>query len=515
MILMMTRRFRGPVRFGLVPLAAIALITACSASYFVSMRKAQLIGEGLPRAAVRRVSFDACLTASGAVQCPQKTVVKCRLENLRVRSRGSTSFLGGASTILEIIPNGSTVKKGDVLCRLDAWEYEEMADAQAFRVAQHLAEKVQTDQALQAAEIALREYREGLVRQDTQGMQVRVALAESQMKAASDRLAWTERVAALGYASKMQLANDRAALLSTTNQLRQARMEFDIYRDYRAPKTIFSLQADVEKARVWFIHEADDYRKAQELLARYRDLIERCTIRAPQDGLVIYANGPFRDESDRSVIELGASVRQDQELFYIPDLSRMEVVAMLHDTAVNRIRTGMPARIRVEGLREVSLKGRVESVGEIPKMSISDVPYYSCLITLDVTPSGLLPGMSAEVEVQAGLCRDVLAVPTEAVSVDHGRNLCYIIGPSGLEHREITPGLSTPQLIEVTDGLEEGESVVLNPSRVFGGSPLRADSAGTDQPDTLALAAAPLIHSGAAPGPGQGGRTSDDRVASP
>src|SRR4051794_39498965 len=100
MISMMTRTFRGPVRFGLVPLAAIALITACSASYYISMRKAQLIGEGLPRAAVRRVSFDACLTASGVVQCPQKTVVKCRLENLRVRSRGSTSFLGGASTIL-------------------------------------------------------------------------------------------------------------------------------------------------------------------------------------------------------------------------------------------------------------------------------------------------------------------------------------------------------------------------------------------------------------------------------
>jgi HlyD family secretion protein len=488
MISPIIRTSRGPIRSGLVPFAAIALIAACSTSYFLSVRKAPPIGEGLPSAAVRRVSFDACLTAGGAVQCPQKTVVKCQLENLRVRSRGATSFLGGASTILDIIPNGTTVRKGDVLCKLDAWEYEEMADAQAFRVAQHLAEKVQTDQALQAAEIALREYRDGLLRRDAQGMRGRVALAESQMKAASNRLAWSERMTALGYASRMQLATDREALLSTTNQLRQARMEFDIYRDYRAPKTIFSLQADVEKARVMFIHEADDYRKSQDLLAHYRDLIERCTIRAPQDGFVIYANGPFREESDRSLIEPGASVRQGQELFFLPDLSKMEVVAMLHDTAVNRIRRGMPARIRVEGLREVALKGHVESVGDIPRMSISEVPYYACLITLDATPSGLLPGMSAEVEVQAGLCRDVLAVPSEAVSVDQGRSLCYVIGPSGLERREITPGLSTPELIEVTDGLAEGEPVVLNPTRIFGGSPWRAGLVGPDRPETAALA---------------------------
>jgi HlyD family secretion protein len=122
-------------------------------------------------------------------------------------------------------------------------------------------------------------------------------------------------------------------------------------------------------------------------------------------------------------------------------------------------------------------------------MSISNVPYYGCLIALDATPSGLLPGMSAEVEVLAGLCRDVLAVPSEAVSVDQGRNLCYVIGPSGLERRVITPGLSNPELTEVTDGLKEGESVVLNPTHVFGGSPWQADSAGPDQPETAALAA--------------------------
>ena len=38
------------------------------------------------------------------------------------------------------------------------------------------------------------------------------------------------------------------------------------------------------------------------------------------------------------------------------------------------------------------------------------------------------------------------------MSVDRDRIVCYVIGPSGLERREITPDASTPDLIEVTDG---------------------------------------------------------------
>jgi hypothetical protein len=75
------------------------------------------------------------------------------------------------------------------------------------------------------------------------------------------------------------------------------------------------------------------------------------------------------------------------------------------------------------------------------------------------------------------------------VEVDHDRHTCYVVGPSGLERREITVGGSTPDLIEVADGLKEGESVVLNPTRVLEGTAGQADPASPDQPETLAIAA--------------------------
>jgi HlyD family secretion protein len=490
MISLIARTSQGPVRSGLVPLAVIGLITVCSAGSFILARKSRPAWEELPSTVVRRASFDVRVRTSGVAQSSQQTVVKCQLENLRIRSRGGAFFTGGASTILEILPNGITVKKGDVLCTLDASEYVDVAQAQEFRVLQHQAEAVQTDLALRSAEIALKEYREGLLPQDLVGMKGRIALAESDMKVASDRLAWSERMAAKGYASLKQVATDRQALLSATLRLTQAQMELDTYRRFNSAKNIVSLQAEVEKARKWAIHEAGDYDKSKVQLAYYRRLIDRCTIRAPHDGFVIYANGPFREEAERLMIEQGASVRQGQELFYFPDLSKMEVVAMLNETDVDRVRGGMLALVRFEGLLgEEPLQGHVEAVESLPRRSFNDVPYYPCRIKLEVTPSGLLPGKSAVVEVQVGRCRDVLAIDTEAVMVDNDRKVCYVIGQSGLEWREITLGGSTPDLIEVTDGLNEGEHIVLNPTRVFDRAAGQAAPASPDEFETAALAA--------------------------
>jgi HlyD family secretion protein len=455
------------------------------------MRKAPSKSAGLSSASVRRVKFDVRLIASGVAQSSQQTVVKCQLENLRVRSRGGAFIAGGASTILEIVPNGTMVRKGDVLCRLDASEYENVAEAQKIRVLQHQAEAVQTDLALQSALIALREYRDGLRPQEILGMQGRIALAESDVKAASDRLAWSERMVAKGYASLKQVASDRQTLLSATLRLGQARLELDTYKRFNSPKELVALEAEVEKARKWQIHEAGDFEKAKVLLANYLKLVDRCTIRAPHDGFVIYANGSFRPEDERVVIEPGASVYQGQELFYFPDLTKMEVLALLCESAVGRVRAGMPARIRFEGSPEQAWEGRVESVESLPKRTRNDVPYYPCRVALMAAPSGLLPSKSAEVEIELEPSRNMLAIPTEAVSIDRGRHVCYVLGPVGPQRREITLGETTTELIEVTDGVREDELVVLNPTRMFGRPAPGADRAGRNQTQTTPLASLP------------------------
>ena len=72
-----------------------------------------------------------------------------------------TPCTGGASTIIELIPDGSNVKKGDVLCRLDSSDYEELIRQQEIQVQRSRADLEAARLDLESEKAALREYRDG------------------------------------------------------------------------------------------------------------------------------------------------------------------------------------------------------------------------------------------------------------------------------------------------------------------------------------------------------------------
>ena len=53
-------------------------------------------------------------------------------------------------------------------------------------------------------------------------------------------------------------------------------------------------------------------------------------------------------------------------LFTLPDLSKMEVQVMLHETVVDRVRPGMAANVQIDALPGRTLQGRVESINPMP-----------------------------------------------------------------------------------------------------------------------------------------------------
>ncbi len=74
--------------------------------------------------------------------------------------------------------------------------------------------------------------------------------------------------------------------------------------------------------------------------------------------------------------------------------------------------------------------------------------------------------MTAEVEFDVDHCTDVLAVPSEAIAIEGGRDVCYVAGVDGLERRPVTLGRSNRDLLEVKRGLAEGDHVLLRPEKL-------------------------------------------------
>jgi hypothetical protein len=79
---------------------------------------------------------------------------------------------------------------------------------------------------------------------------------------------------------------------------------------------------------------------------------------------------------------------------------------------------------------------------------------------MDDTPPAALPQMSAMVEIDTGWVRGALVIPVESMAIVHGLKCCYVRARDGMVRRKIATGAATPNLLEVTGGLHEGERVI-------------------------------------------------------
>jgi HlyD family secretion protein len=439
--------------------AAAALALAAGLAAVRPLKTPLSRPRGLPAAVARRADLDAGVTAAGWLESAEITIIRCELERLAAGA-GSGAPVGGSSTIIELIPEGTTARRGDLLCRLDSSRYEELVVQQQIEVEWAQADRAAAAVDLEVARIALREYREGLLPQTLRQLEGQVASATAELNRQDDRLAWSRRMLGLGYVAAGRVGAEEQTRLRADLELKRLRGERSLYRRYSAPQALRNLEIRVEAALSELAYRALRVRLEEERLALYRLQVDRCTIRAPHDGLVIYANRPGRTAE----IAPGAPVRRRQQLFFLPDLSRMEVRVLLHETVVDRVRAGMPARIRPESSPARCLTGRLLAISPLPVEERgsgmgNQVKYYEGRIALDDTPVGLRPGMSCEVHIATVERRDALAIPAASLTVEGGRAVCHVVHGGGIERRTVAIGQVTPGALEVLAGLGEGEEV--------------------------------------------------------
>jgi HlyD family secretion protein len=127
----------------------------------------------------------------------------------------------------------------------------------------------------------------------------------------------------------------------------------------------------------------------------------------------------------------------------------------------------MKAEVRVASLGDRVIPGRVAAIDFLPspdwRQWDENLRRFIARVRLDETPPRVLPFMSAIVQIDTGRIPDALVIPVEAMAVVDGRQSCYVVGADGLHRRAITTRRATPDLLEVTGGLNEGERVVLRP----------------------------------------------------
>ncbi|WP_435022050.1 efflux RND transporter periplasmic adaptor subunit [Tundrisphaera sp. TA3] len=439
----------------------------------------------MARTVVYRTDLGAVLTTSGQTESADNTIISCQLERLDFRTSGGAGMsTGGASVIIDVVDEGTMVKKDDVICRLDASDYEELVRQQEIKVDQARAALLQTQLDFEVAELGVREYTEGLLKQSMENLSGQIVFDQSNLERTVDRLAWTTRMLEKGYASLSQRTTAERAVTQANLKLIASKWQMHLFERFGRPKSLKSLQANVEKCRYGLISNERRLTRMTERLDYYKQMVDFCTIRAPHDGFLIYASDPYRSGNYR--LEPGATVRQSQKLFFLPNLDQMNLLTYLHESVAQRVQAGMVVRAKIEGLGARTLTGRVLSVAPLPVaassgwLSSGEVKYFIGVVKLDESPPGMRPGLTAQVEIDIDRREDVLAIPSEALAIRDGREVCYVAGQDGLERRSITIGQSTKDFLEVTSGLNEGEEVVMQPEQI---DSLDSMVAASDEPE--------------------------------
>lgn len=449
----------GLRKFGALGLALLAVLLIGSAIVFFPGMVGYGSASDTSDASTQRVSRGRLLvtvTEDGNLESASNVEVRCQV--------------AGGGTIIWIMPDGSMVEEGQELVRLDQSVIEDQLNTQKINYEKAVATKIQADEDYAAASIAVKEYDLGTYLKDVQSAESQIKIAMENLRSAENTLSHTERMFRKGFVTALQLDADKFAVERAKLDLDAAQIAKKVLQEFTRPKTLKGLQAtrDAAEARTRSEQAALNLEKAK--LDRLQNQLKFSVIKAPQRGMVIYANensgrhGLFSSQS--SNIEEGAVVRERQTLIRLPDLTKMQVKVTVHESKVDLIRPGMPARITVQDRKWV---GKVVSVANQPEPSsffAASIKEYATTVSIEGDTTGLKPGMTAEVEILVDDLHNVLTVPVSAVVEKDGKFFAWVKDKKGLHRRPLLLGQTNDKVIQITDGLKENDEAILNPRAV-------------------------------------------------
>jgi len=139
----------------------------------------------------------------------------------------------------------------------------------------------------------------------------------------------------------------------------------------------------------------------------------------------------------------------------------------VHEADINKIKEEQPTTVTMDTYPGLVLHGKVTKIatiaGEPGQRHNEEVKKFTVDITLDSTEDMTLkPGISAKAEIFIEEKEDVLSVPLQCVFIEEGTHYCYGVGDGDEPVRiAVKPGLSNDSHIEITEGLGEGDRVLL------------------------------------------------------
>lgn len=247
-------------------------------------------------------------------------------------------------------------------------------------------------------------------------------------------------------AVKQQLETQRSTLANLTadyekqcNQSQQnqgIQNQIDSLNNASKANAVKNAQAEVDKAK--------------KSLSEAQSLLDTPVLVAESDGIVTAIN-----------YMPGEEVPADKAIVVIGDSQQKQVTISVSQEDIASVEIGQSVELRFSSAPESAVDGKVIKKSLLPKDG-GDGVSYEVTIALDEDDPELLEGMTCSVKFILKKVENVLTLANKAITLRDGKQFVTVKLPDGShEEREIKTGFSDGRISEVTDGLSDGDIVVV------------------------------------------------------
>lgn len=325
--------------------------------------------------------------------------------------------------IQDLVPEGTTVKKGDYIGKLDVSELNgKILDAQLNL---ERAESRYTQQKL-----------------DT-------TLTLKQERNAIKDLSFNIEE------SRLELKQSRYEAPGIIRQLEIKVEKFN--RDLKEKKEDYTIKKNQANAKM--IEVGTEVSKIKKRIAELMELQKEFTIFSEDDGMVTYVK-----EWNGTKKKVGSTISPwEPAIASLPDLTKMESKTYSNEVDIRKIKKGLPVKIGFDAFPDIEIDGVVTDVANVGETRAgSDIKLFQVLIKLNETNENIRPGMTTANKILTKQVDHVLMIPLEAVFSKDSISYAYVKSGLSIDKKQIELGFSNNEVIIVNKGLTENDIVYLN-----------------------------------------------------
>ncbi|WP_319477363.1 efflux RND transporter periplasmic adaptor subunit [Marispirochaeta aestuarii] len=197
-----------------------------------------------------------------------------------------------------------------------------------------------------------------------------------------------------------------------------------------------------------------------------QEALNNASVAAPYNGVVLASN-----------VSAGDVASSNSVLMSFADVSRLRLRAEVDEFDIGKVKIGMPVRITADALGSESLQSVVERVSPAAEV-VNNISIFTVSTVIPASDGGLRPGMSADLTILISDDSGII-VPRTAVSSVRGRFYLDVWENDEVVTKRVVAGADDGTNVVITEGLAEGEKVVVPTGGGFSLISGAAESAGT------------------------------------